>query len=75
MIREYRLRPVARFADFQDIEQPQFEHEVLLVGSSRTGLGLVDVGEVDFGDERKFRTPRTWLLVPASPETFRAVRQ
>ena len=46
-------RPVARFADIQHIEQAQFEHEVLLVGSGGSGLGWVDVGEDDFafGDQ------------------------
>ncbi len=41
-------RSVAGFANFEHIQQSQFEHEVLLVGSGGAGLRLVDMGEHDF---------------------------
>lgn len=40
-------RAVASFADFENIEEAEFEDEVLLVGSGGTGTRLVDMGEED----------------------------
>ena len=72
-------RPVAGLAHIQHIEQAEFEHEVLLVGSGGSGLGFVDVGEEDsgFGHELKFRTLRTVTVASAllSHETFQEGQQ